>query len=188
MFTCEQISAATGIPIKNIESSWPVLSQLMSDKGWTDKNIYIAMIATVATETNVCVGHTPQGFKPINELGGYDYFEKHYGPNTTVGKRLGNTVLGEGAKYHGRGFIQTTGKSNYDLAGKRLGLDLVTNPDLILEPTAAAKEAINYFDTRHVADAAVAKDWILVRKRVNGGTNGWDYFKGVVDKLLALPE
>jgi predicted chitinase len=188
MFTCEQISKATGIPVENIQQSWPILEKLMNDKGWTNKNIHIAMIATVATETNITVGNVKKGFLPINELGSDSYFETHYGYMTAIGKRLGNTAINDGAKYHGRGFIQTTGKANYTLAGKRLGLDLVNNPDLILEPTAAAKEAINYFESHHVDQAAICQDWVAVREKVNGGTNGWEYFKSVVDKLLAIKE
>lgn len=57
-----------------------------------------------------------------------------------VGKRLGNTQVGDGYKYRGRGFIQLTGRANYTAASLALYKDtrLVTNPDLALQPEIAA--------------------------------------------------
>lgn len=38
-----------------------------------------------------------------------------------------------GHAYYGRGLVQITWKFNYDAMGKRLGIDLVNNPDLALD-------------------------------------------------------
>ncbi|MDM0040273.1 glycoside hydrolase family 19 protein [Variovorax sp. J22G21] len=70
------------------------------------------------------------------------------------GKRpgnLGNTEPGDGWKYHGRGFVQLTGRDNYAHYGKALGLDLVNHPDLAAEPANAAKIAVQYWKERVVA-------------------------------------
>lgn len=49
-----------------------------------------------------------------------------------------------GYKYRGRGYIQLTGKVNYDLYGKLIGIDLLNNPDLAAEKEIAALIAIAY--------------------------------------------
>lgn len=41
--------------------------------------------------------------------------------------------------YYGRGFVQLTWQSNYKKMGNWLGVDLVNNPDLALQPDIAAK-------------------------------------------------
>jgi len=51
----------------------------------------------------------------------------------------------EGFKYRGRGMIQLTGKDNYARIGKKIGVDLVKNPDLANRPDVAAKVAASYF-------------------------------------------
>jgi predicted chitinase len=61
------------------------------------------------------------------------------------GGRMGNTSPGDGYKYRGRGFIQITGKENYEKVGKIIGIDLVNNPDLANDPQVAAKIIPAYF-------------------------------------------
>jgi uncharacterized protein (DUF2345 family) len=55
------------------------------------------------------------------------FFELVYGPGNSTGIGLGNTTVGDGARYVGRGLIQLTGKGNYQRYGRLAGL---TNPGL----------------------------------------------------------
>lgn len=41
--------------------------------------------------------------------------------------------------WYGRGFVQLTWEENYIKAGKRLGIDLTTDPDKVMEPEIAAE-------------------------------------------------
>lgn len=76
-----------------------------------------------------------------------------YGYQTTKGRGLGNTQPGDGAKFIGRGYIQLTGRSNYEKYSQLLydkGLlatptTLVDNPDLLKNPTIAAQVSAMYF-------------------------------------------
>ncbi len=56
-----------------------------------------------------------------------------------MGKQLGNTEPGDGARFKGRGYIQLTGRARYQKMNELLGLagtddDLVKYPDKALDP------------------------------------------------------
>lgn len=56
----------------------------------------------------------------------------------------GNSELGDGYKYRGRGFIQHTGKNQYAAISKFTGIDLLGNPDALNDVSIASK-AIAWF-------------------------------------------
>lgn len=64
------------------------------------------------------------------------------------GKELGNNQIGDGFKYRGRGYVQLTGKSNYKKYSEVAGIDLVSNPDALLDPDISAKVSVAYFIDR----------------------------------------
>jgi putative chitinase len=65
-------------------------------------------------------------------------------------RNLGNTEDGDGWRFHGRGYVQLTGRANYRAAGADLGLDLVNHPELAAERRNAADIAVHYWQTRVV--------------------------------------
>lgn len=52
-------------------------------------------------------------------------------------KNLGNTLPGDGWRYRGGGYPQTTGRANYRKVGQACGVDLEASPDLIMDPKIA---------------------------------------------------
>ena len=85
-------------------------------------------------------------------------------------ENLGNTEVGDGWKYHGRGYVQLTGRSNYEAAGKALGLDLVNHPELAADREIAAKIAIHYWQSR-VVPHQNQEDIKGASYNINGGYN-----------------
>ena len=94
--------------------------------------------------------------------------------NMVYSSRMGNgpAESGEGWKYRGRGLKQLTGKDNYARCGNALGLDLVGNPDLLLEPMAAARSAGWFWKANGLSTFADQGDIKGMTKKINGGTIG----------------
>jgi hypothetical protein len=91
--------------------------------------------------------------------------------DAAYGGRLGNSDADDGYKYRGRGVIQLTGKANYAHFGKKIGVDLISNPDLASEPNTAAKLAIAFWQ-ENVKAAGKNGDVRTATLGVNGGLNG----------------
>jgi putative chitinase len=101
---------------------------------------------------------------------------------------LGNSQVGDGARFRGRGLIQITGRTNYAACGRALGLDLLTKPELLEQTVNACRSAGWFWQSRGLNALADAGDQVAVTRRINGGTNGLAerlaYFK-VAQRVLA---
>lgn len=96
--------------------------------------------------------------------------------NVVYANRMGNgpTESGEGWLYRGRGLKQLTGKDNHRACSAGLGVDLVANPDLLLEPAYAARSAAWFWATNKCNVFADAGDIDGLTKKINGGLIGID--------------
>lgn len=88
-------------------------------------------------------------------------------------KDLGNTQPGDGMKFKGRGLIQITGRNNYYECGKALGVDLVTQPELLETNDLACRSAAWFWASHGLNDLADKGDFERITKRINGGLNGY---------------
>lgn len=150
---------------------YDAISKALTKVGiFTDLTL-IGALATVRVECG-------KAFKPINEYASGNAYEGR--------KDLGNYVPGDGAKYKGRGYIQLTGRSNYENYGKQFNIDLTCHPELALDTTIAAEILAKYFKDRGCNIACNSKDWTRVRKLVNGGKNGLEEFLSVVNQYLMV--
>lgn len=96
--------------------------------------------------------------------------------NVVYSGRMGNgpTESGEGWLYRGRGLKQLTGKDNHRACSAGLGVDLVANPDLLLEPVYAARSAAWFWATNKCNTFADAGNIEGLTKKINGGLIGID--------------
>jgi hypothetical protein len=164
MLTADQIAKATGCPAANVAANWPRLLKALEAAGHASDLEQIAVAATVATETP---------FVPVAE-------------RRASQVRQPSLYASQGRywPWHGRGFVQLTWEDNYRLYSKLLGVDLISLPELAMEPWHAARILVEFFDQHYVFEASERQDWRAVRKLVNGGYNGWDRFEPIVRKLL----
>jgi predicted chitinase len=96
------------------------------------------------------IKHESWDFKRMHEVGDKRYFQRMYDKKykPAKAKGLGNTELGDGVRYRGRGYMQLTGRDNYRRVGRLLGMDLENNPELAARPDIAAQVALLYWKQR----------------------------------------
>src|SRR3990167_11177457 len=79
------------------------------------------------------IAHESGSLRYVRELASGEAYE--------LRSDLGNTEPGDGPRYKGRGFIQVTGRANYQACGDALGVDLVGSPELLERPDFAFRLA-----------------------------------------------
>jgi len=185
---------------------WVVpLNNALERFGILDRNVIAAFLAQVGAESaelnhlherlrytaERLVQVWPRRFPTIDSARAYSNNPKALA-NHVYANRMGNgnTASGDGYRYRGRGLIQLTGRNNYDRIGKRLGLDLIADPGLLLDPTNAAKSACVYWvdsGLNHLSDSG---DFRMITIRINGGVNGYSDRKEkweAVQRSMELP-
>ncbi len=97
--------------------------------------------------------------------------------NRIYSNRIGNgdEQSGEGWTYRGRGTLQLTGKSNYKSLGDFLGVDLLTNPELVATDYCLSSAAFFFYNNHlwSICDKGINIATItIVTRHMNGGDLG----------------
>lgn len=157
-----------GAQLDNIHANLPVVLASLVTHRLADRTMVLMAVSTIRAET--------AGFVPIGE--GRSKF------NTSPGGRafdlydhrsdLGNLGAPDGERFRGRGFVQLTGRHNYQHYGERLGIDLVANPELANASDVAADLLSMFLGDRelNIKDALMHANLAAARRLVNGGSHG----------------
>ena len=163
----------------------PIIRDALKKYGIYNETLIAAILAVIGKES---------GYKPIAENLNYTLanIRKTWGyiPIDIATKLVGNPVAlanyvysnkygngdpstNDGYKYRGRGFNQLTFKDLYYKVGKILGIDLVNNPDLLLDPKIAAEASAVYYKNVFQNNKAVIqkKYGIDITKPIPPGTD-----------------
>jgi putative chitinase len=161
-------------PLDNIKKHLPVVLKALAEVQLVDKPMVLMALATIRAET--------AGFEPISEFlsrfntspGGhpFDLYDQR--------QDLGNQGRPDGESFKGRGFIQLTGRFNYQKHGESIGLGngLVENPELANDPEIAAKLLASFLKDKErlIKEALLDGNLATARRLVNGGRHGLEAF------------
>lgn len=179
-----------------------VLQKFTTDKRITDVRQAAYLLGTASEESTYSLERWESDYAcglvgiPYGPGGPCEAALTYY--RKTTSKKKNYYTLGvdnKGLPYFGRGLIQLTGKDNYKLFGEKLGLNLVDNADLALDPDNSYNIAVEYMihkktftyvidpNAKLITKTKNGKNPVIIRtyygleaarRSVNGGTNGID--------------
>ncbi len=151
----------SGIASKNIQR----LIDIMNKYGVTDPIAQVGMLSVIGKETKF-INRKEKGYEetPNERIQSIfsktknlsdeqlDGLKRDYSKffNFVYNDKMGNNNPNDGSKYVGRGFNQLTGKNNYERYSKIVGVDLVANPDVLLDNDIASEVAVKFLMSRGV--------------------------------------
>lgn len=140
------------------------------------------------------VAHESMGFAHARELWGPTPAQAKYDQRADLGNTRPEAIAAAarhgatpGKFFAGHGLIQTTGYFNHCKARDALGVDCVSNPELLCEPELAARSAGLFWKAHGLNEVADAGDFERITRIVNGGLNGLDeriaYYERALEAL-----
>jgi putative chitinase len=159
--TPEVLAAALGIPLSRAREWADPISASMALWDISSPARQAAFLAQI--------GHESGRLVYVRELWGPTAAQAGYEGRAD----LGNTEAGDGKRFMGRGLIQITGRTNYQKVSDALGIDFVSSPELLQEPSNAALSAAWFWNAHGLNALADAGDFETITRRINGGLNGY---------------
>lgn len=172
------------VPLTNIQKYLPLVLQSLGQLGLGDLPMVMMALATIKVETG--------SFAPIDEYQSQYNTAPDGEPFGLYDFRadLGNNQTGDGARFKGRGFVQLTGRNNYNQYSQEVGLgqQLLQTPEAANDPVIASRILAAYLKDRegNIRDALSRGDLTAARKAVNGGTNGLAEFEQAFQRGMRL--
>ena len=168
MLTTEQLhTIMPGLPAARGAQFFPFLTAAIAEFGIDAPARTAAFLAQLAHESGQ--------FKFMEELWGPTAAQQRYEPTTSLSTTLGNTEVGDGRRFKGRGPIQITGRANYRRFGDLLSLNLIDNPNSAALPDVAFRVAGLFWSKKglnELADRVTPEAFREITRRINGGFNG----------------
>ncbi|SHO46778.1 peptidoglycan-binding protein [Desulfopila aestuarii] len=166
----------------NISKNLPYVTAALAAFGLTNPQMIGVALGTIRAET--------EGFVPIAEMPSHFNTLPGQAPFSAYDNRrnIGNTRVGDGARYKGRGFVQLTGRANYENFGSLLDIPLAENPDLGCAPEIAACLLAAFLASKEktITEGLATEDLKKIRRAVNGGSHGLDRFTDTFVKASEL--
>lgn len=169
-------------PIGNIKANLPPTLNGLVAFDLVDKPMVLTALATIRAET--------ESFEPVAEARSryntspsghhFDLYDKR--------RDIGNKGAPDGERYRGRGYVQLTGRANYERYAKVLGVKLADKPELACEPDIAGRILAAFLKDKErvIKQALVEGDLRAARRAVNGGSHGLDRFTDAYQRGMEL--
>ena len=101
-------------------------------------------------------------------------------------KQLGNVNKDDGYFFRGGGFIQITGRANYQELTNDTGIDFIANPDIITQESNALISALWFWKKNNLNSYSDKRDINGQTKRINGGLIGIEDRRYLINEYLKI--
>lgn len=163
----------------------PYINQAMASAQIQNVTAQAMFLAQVVHEIGLNPNLEEDGKNSWKTYGGkkYPYFFYMYDKDSPdpskrqVAKNLGNTEPGDGDKFHGRGFLQLTGRWNYNAAGNYIKQDLISRPEAVSNIETAALTSgwfwHQYRKINSLIKTGSEAEFSLVTQKINPAKEGY---------------